>query len=108
MENQHTNVILTRGAFFEGRLGFEGSARLCGKFKGEIVSEGLLIVEPSARVEAKVVVGELVLKGQMKGEVTARRKIHLLSGSHFYGVLNTPNLNVEEGALFEGTSVKSS
>ncbi len=108
MENLSTNVILTRGAFFEGRLGFEGSARLCGKFKGEIVSKGLLIVEPGAQVEAKADVGELILKGSMKGEVRALRKINLKSGSQFYGTLSAPQLNVEDGALFEGVSRKKS
>ena len=108
MENLNTSVILTRGAFFEGRLGFEGVARLCGRFKGEIVSQGVLIVEPGARVSARVSVGELILKGWMKGEVTADRKINLLSGSEFYGALSAPQLNIEEGALFEGASVKKS
>ena len=106
MEDLSTNVILTRGAVFEGRLGFEGSARLCGKFKGEIISQGVLIVEPGAQVEATADVGELILKGSMKGEVRALRKIHLKSGSQFYGALSAPQLNVEEGALFEGVSLK--
>ncbi len=107
MEELNTNVILTRGAFFEGRLGFEGVARLCGQFKGEIVSQGVLIVEPGARVEAKASVGELVLKGWMKGEVTALRKINLISGSEFYGALNSPKLYMEDGAFFEGASVRT-
>ncbi len=107
MEKSNTSVILTRGACFEGRMSFEGFARLCGQFKGEIMSEGVLIVEPGARLEARVLVGELILKGWMKGEVKAHRKIHLLNGSEFYGILNAPQLNIEEGALFEGSSVKN-
>ncbi len=85
---------------------FEGVARLCGRFKGEIVSQGTLIVEAGARVEARVSVGELILKGWMKAEVVASRKINLLKGSEFYGGLSSPQLHVEEGALFEGASVK--
>ena len=106
MEDLNTNVILTRGAFFEGRLGFEGVARLCGRFQGEIVSKGTLIVESDAHVEARISVGKLVLKGWMRGEVKASQKISLLKGSEFYGTLNSPQLHVEEGALFEGASMK--
>ncbi|MDE0518852.1 MAG: polymer-forming cytoskeletal protein [Oligoflexia bacterium] len=106
MEHLSTNVILTRGASFEGCLSFEGVARLCGRFKGEIISEGMLIIEPEAQVEAKVFIGKLILKGWMKGEVKARQEIKLLSGSKFYGVLDTAQLYVEKGALFEGASVK--
>ena len=101
-----TNVILTQRAVFEGRMSFEGSACICGRFKGEIVGAGVLIIEPGARVEAQVEVKELILKGWMKGEVTASERIHLLSGSEFYGALSAPQLNIEEGALFEGASVK--
>ena len=106
MESLNTTVILTHGASFEGRMVFEGVARLCGRFKGEIVSQGTLIVDPGARVEARISVGELILKGWMKAEVTAIRKINLLKGSEFYGALSSPQLYVEEGALFEGASVK--
>ena len=108
MENLKTNVILTRGASFEGRLGFEGIARLCGRFKGEIISQGILIVEPGAHVEARASIGELILRGWMKGEVTAHRKINLIKGSEFYGALSSPQLHIEEGALFEGASLKTS
>ena len=107
MEHLGTNVILTRGASFEGRLSFEGIARLCGRFKGEIMSKGVLIVETEAQVEAKICIGKLILKGLLKGEVKAQQEIKLLSGSKFYGVLDTPQLHVEPGALFEGASVKS-
>ena len=108
MEKLNTSVILTRGAYFEGHLGFEGMARLCGRFKGEIVSQGTLIIDSGARVEARISVGELILKGWMKGEVTASQKINLISGSEFYGALSSPQLHIEEGALFEGASVKTS
>ena len=106
MEN--TNVILTRGAFFEGRLSFEGTARLCGRFKGEIISPGVLIVEPGAHVEARAELGSLILKGFMKGVLKASQKIELLKGSEFYGQLSTPQLYVEKGALFEGASLQKS
>ena len=103
---EHTHVILTRGAFFEGRLSFEGSARLLGQFKGEIISPGLLIIEPGARVTAHAEIGSLVLKGWMKGSAHAQKKIELLKGCEFYGKLKAPQLYVEKGALFEGISIQ--
>ena len=106
MEDLKTNVILTRGAFFEGRMGFEGVARLFGRFKGEIESQGTLIVEPGAHVEAKIAVGELILKGWIKGDVKALRKIRLESGAEFYGSVSAPQLHIDEGALFEGASLR--
>ena len=67
----------------------------------------MLIVEPDAHVEAHAEVASLILKGWMKGEVRASNKIELLKGSEFYGKLIAPQLHIEKGALFEGTSIKS-
>lgn len=107
MENINTSVILTRGAYFEGRLSFEGMARLSGRFKGEIISEGVLIIDLGAKVEGYISVGELIVKGWVKGEAVAHQKISLLSGSEFYGAVSSPQLHIEEGAHFEGASVKN-
>lgn len=98
-------MLLTKGAFFEGHLSFEGIARISGSFKGSIEGAGILIVEPEGRVEADVSVGEVVLKGWMKGKVKAHKNTHLIRGSEFHGQICTLNLHIETGALFEGTSV---
>jgi len=101
------HLILTRGATFEGRLNFTGTARLCGVFKGEVVGSGLLIIESEAHVEAQVQADEVVVKGWVRGEISATRMVSLLEGSEFYGAMSAPNFSVEEGALFEGAVVKS-
>ena len=66
----------------------------------------MLIIEPGARVEAKVCVREVAVKGWMKGEAVAEEAISLLAGSEFYGVLSANKLHIEESAIFEGQVVK--
>ncbi len=102
------NLILTRGSHFEGRLSFEGIARLCSFFKGEITSPGILIVEEEGRVEGKILVKELVVKGWVKGEIEASGQVSLLSGSEFYGSIQAGKLHIEPGAFFEGASLNKS
>lgn len=107
MKNFGSGLILPRGAEFNGRLSFKGAGRICGFFKGEIVApEGVLIIEPGARVEAKICVREVAVKGWMTGEVVAGEAISLLAGSEFYGVLSADKLHIEESAVFEGQVVK--
>ncbi len=98
-------MLLTKGAFFEGHLSFEGIARISGSFKGRIEGSGVLIVEPEGRVEADIDVQEMVLKGWMKGKVKARKSVNLIKGSELHGQICTLNLHIETGALFEGTSL---
>ncbi len=101
----HSGLVLAQGAEFEGKLGFEGVGRICGHFKGEIITKALLIIEPSGRVEASIKAQEIVIKGFMKGTATAQN-ISLLSGSTCYGTLHTNRLHIEEGALFEGQALR--
>ncbi len=44
MSGEDITTILGRGSAFEGKLTFEGTVRIDGRFKGEIVTEGTLIV----------------------------------------------------------------
>lgn len=109
MKKFSSSLILPRGTEFNGRLSFKKSGRICGIFKGEILApEGILIIEPGARVEAKVRVQEMAVKGWMQGEVEASHSITLFAGSEFYGILNTNKLHIEESAIFEGQVIKSS
>ena len=105
-EVEDTSLILSRGAFFEGKLGFEGRALLYGRFKGEVESPGALVIAPGAKVEALVSAEEVLIKGYFKGEIKARRQITLFSGSECYGVLSAPHLHIKPGALFEGRCKK--
>jgi cytoskeletal protein CcmA (bactofilin family) len=45
-------TILTPGCHFTGKLYCHGSSRIGGKVDGEIVSEGVLIIEEEAQINA--------------------------------------------------------
>ena len=46
-------TLLGRGATFEGKLTFEGTVRIDGRFKGEVFSEDTLVIGEGAIVEAR-------------------------------------------------------
>ena len=48
-----------------------------GTLEGEIISEGLLIVGPTAKVSAKVTTKNLVSHGEIVGDVTASEQVVL-------------------------------
>ena len=47
-------TILTSGCHFSGKLYCRGSSRIGGKIDGQIISEGLLIVEEEAIITAEI------------------------------------------------------
>ncbi len=97
------NAILDRGSEFEGKLTFEGTVRIDGKFKGEIYSEANLIVGESGKVDANIQVGTLSISGEIKGNITARTKVEIHSPGVVHGNIQTPSLVIEEGAIFDGS-----
>ena len=90
---------------YEGKLGFKGTVRIEGKFKGEITSDGTLNVGKDAQVQGSISVGELLLSGHFSGDVTAKRRVVVYASGVLEGVLQTPSLLTEEGAIIEGQVV---
>lgn len=97
------NVYLGAGTTFEGKLEYTGTAQISGVFKGEIVSQGALSIGRGGSVQGELQVGQLSVTGQFQGAATCSRKAILLRDSQFDGDLNTPKLEVEAGADFEGS-----
>lgn len=97
-------TLLGRGAQFDGKLTFEGTVRIDGKFKGEVFSEDVLVIGESAHVEAEIEVGEIIIQGTVIGNVTAKRSIEVHAPGRVKGDLHTPSLQIDKGVMFEGRS----
>ncbi|MCB9228270.1 MAG: polymer-forming cytoskeletal protein [Deltaproteobacteria bacterium] len=95
-------TILTSGCHFNGKLYCKGSSRIGGKIEGEIISEGLLIIEEEALITAKIQAEEVVIQGQIRGEVEASFRVELSSSGQVEGDIITPSLVIHEGATFNG------
>ena len=96
------NALLGRGSEFEGKLQFEGTVRIDGVFRGDIQSQGLLMIGEPALVEAEIQVDSAVIGGEVRGNIIARSKIELQATARVAGTLSAPALIVQQGALFDG------
>ncbi|MEZ4846129.1 MAG: polymer-forming cytoskeletal protein [Bdellovibrionota bacterium] len=63
------NAVLDRGSEFEGKLTFEGTVRIDGKFKGDIFSESHMVIGESGRVEGTATVGSVSISGNFNGDI---------------------------------------
>jgi len=102
MAKDEINAFLGAGTTYQGKLHFQGAVRIDGKFRGEVESEGTLVIGQEALVEGQIRVGQLVLSGNLDGEVEAREKVVLHGTAQLSGNVSTPVLVVEEGAVLEG------
>ena len=95
-------TIITSGCHFSGKLYCKGSTRIGGKVDGEIISEGLLIVEEEAVICAEVKAEDIVIQGHLRGTVEASGKVELSPSCVYDGDIITPILVIQEGAQFNG------
>jgi len=101
------NAILGRGSEFEGKLTFEGTVRIDGKFSGEISTADVLVIGEGARVQAEISAGSVIVNGEVHGNIRAKNSIELHPPARVRGNLETPQLSIDKGVLFEGTSKPS-
>ena len=96
------NALLGKGSQFEGKLLFEGTVRIDGKFSGEIISTDTLIIGEGAEVKATIRVGTLTCLGDYQGDATASKAIELKAPAKVRGNLTTASIVVERGVFFDG------
>jgi cytoskeletal protein CcmA (bactofilin family) len=97
-------TLLGRGAAFEGKLTFDGTVRIDGRFKGEVFSDDVLVIGEGAHVEAEIDIGEVIIQGTVVGNIKAKRSIEIHAPGRVKGDLHTPSLQVDKGVIFEGRS----
>lgn len=103
-EAGQVNGLIDRGCSFEGKLTFDGTVQVNGDFKGEVLSDGTLIIGPEAKLAAQIQIDTLIVEGSVEGVIEAKQRVELRRGANFVGDIITPSLMVEDGAIFQGRS----
>ena len=101
-------TLLGRGASFDGKLTFEGTVRIDGKFRGEVFSDDVLVIGEGAVVEAEIDVGDIIIQGTVIGNIKAKRSIEIHAPGRVKGDITTPSLQIDKGVIFEGRSFMES
>jgi cytoskeletal protein CcmA (bactofilin family) len=103
-ESEEIKAFLGQGAEFIGKLIFNGSVRIDGKFQGEIFGQGSLVVGQGALVKADIAVKSVYISGDVQGNIEVKEKFNIHPTGKFLGDVHTPVFIMEEGAFFDGRS----
>jgi len=95
-------AFLGKGTECEGRLSFQETVRIDGHLKGEISSQGTLIVGEQALIEATIHTSTIVISGEIHGDITASTRIEIHAPAKVIGNIQAPAVVVDEGAFLEG------
>jgi len=99
---EEINAFLGKDTEFEGKFSFTGAVRIDGKFSGEIESSGTLIVGETATIKSQIHVADMIISGEVNGDIVAENKIEISVPGKLFGNIQTPKLVIEEGVIFEG------
>jgi cytoskeletal protein CcmA (bactofilin family) len=102
---EKVTTVIADDLHIKGTITFRSSLMIKGSLEGEIISEGLLVVGPTAKIGATIVTKSLVSHGEIKGDVTASDRVVLKGNSVQNGNITTPYIVVENGSTFNGSCV---
>jgi cytoskeletal protein CcmA (bactofilin family) len=102
-QNGGTNVVtLGPRDSLNGRLEIHGDLKIHGTVEGELKASGDVSVESTATVQASIEGSNVSVRGQVNGNVTARRRLTLGGSGRLNGEVKVARLTVEDGATLNG------
>jgi len=99
------DTILSSDIDFSGILEFEKPFLIRGKVSGEINSKGVLVVDEEAVVNANINAMFVLIRGQVKGDVRAAKKVEVTLTGKLTGNIMAPEIMLESGCLFNGNCI---
>jgi cytoskeletal protein CcmA (bactofilin family) len=89
-------------SFLKGEIEFAFPMRIEGKFEGSIRANNFLYITEGAEVEADIQGTDIVVAGNVKGNITAIGKVELLETAQVVGNITAHQIRLLDGVLFEG------
>ena len=102
LDDQDFDTILSQDIHFSGTLKFEKPFLIRGRLSGDIIARGLLVVDEEAVVEANIDASRVVIRGSVKGNVTASEKVEVTVTGKLVGNVTAPEIFMETGCVFNG------
>ena len=86
-----------------GEITFKDMLRVNGHIAGRVLSEkGTLIVDASARVDARIEVAVAMIRGTVNGDIIGHERVEVGPGAIVNGNISTRALCIKPGAVFQG------
>jgi cytoskeletal protein CcmA (bactofilin family) len=98
-------TFIGEGTRINGDMSVEHDLRVEGAVKGAVTAGGTLVLSVSGSIEGDVIARGAAIAGRLIGNIRVQEKLVLEEKSVLRGDLHARELVVQEGAVFQGTSV---
>lgn len=101
---QQAPAYLGRSLSFKGEISGSEALHIDGRVEGTIRLDGAYLnVGPGAMVKASIHAREVVVRGEIAGNVTTTERIDIRNGGSLVGDIVAHSVSIEEGAYFKGS-----
>jgi cytoskeletal protein CcmA (bactofilin family) len=90
------------GVTIEGKIEGDADLRIAGKFKGDIQIKGDLNIEKGAHLAAKINAANVIVAGEIEGNIVASSQVRLVESGQIIGDLKATTLTVAAGSRMRG------
>ncbi len=95
-------ALIAAGLVIEGKIQGSGHVRIAGQFNGDVQVEGNLTIEAGARVTGQVRAQNVVVGGELEGNIEGATRVELLETGVLSGDLKAASLVVAAGSRMRG------
>jgi cytoskeletal protein CcmA (bactofilin family) len=102
LEDDDFDTILSPDIDFSGVLNFDKPFLIKGRVSGKIKASGMLVIDDGAVVNADITTTRVIIRGEVKGNVTASEKVEVTATGKLEGDVAAPEILMETGSVFNG------
>jgi cytoskeletal protein CcmA (bactofilin family) len=103
-EGEKRMATIGQSIVFKGELNGDEDLEIEGQVDGHVeLTNHQLTIGPNGRLKAEVNAKSIIVIGQVTGDLTASERIEVQATGVVQGDIKAPRLNVQEGAVLNGT-----
>ena len=95
-------AVFSDGLEVKGEVSGEGDLQILGRFEGQITLSGTVLIGEGAELDANIVATEIVIGGEVRGNLSATARVEILPTGNLTGTLKSSSLTAAEGASLKG------
>ncbi|MCX7023310.1 MAG: polymer-forming cytoskeletal protein [Spirochaetes bacterium] len=102
IDEEQLDTVLATDVEFSGTVIFKKPFMIKGRVSGTVRAESDLFIDEKAVVEASITAESVSIRGTVKGDIVARKRVDLFACCSVDGDITAPEVAMETGCRFNG------
>lgn len=101
-DSRTCETVIGADVTIKGDVRGTSNVEFCGTLEGELQLEGFMWLRAGSRVDGNLSATDLVVEGEVRGNISARNKLELRGSCRVSGDISANTLAIADGGFFEG------